>query len=489
MTDPTSRIERWLVLLTPWAALAVVALGLRVGAPSAVRAAVVYGAPPAAAETGAAWQVVVFQEDHGVRESLAGTPIEVTARGRDGVARWSGATNEDGVAEAFLGGLAGLGRHVSLDVHSAGARLASGDVSPSAPVPRARPRSAWVPFAHREGPVVLDVAVLGQRVASGFPASVWVRASDATTRLPLAGVTIEPERDSSLSVVHSDAQSDAGGWAGFTVIPMGHAVPLTLHARDSQGRTGEWAGALFVSPGGAQIVARHRYAPEEEPALDVVVPNERATIYVEIDDAQGRAWAGTVDMRHLAAQGGAQGEPWPRVRVNVPPLAPALYWAVTSGDPGGASQLGPGTMTRPFVVAATDEAGLAFGTDPEQCAARSDPRDAARALPVCLALAAAAPVPRWIALDGFSGQRAKNESARAKGLGLALAGVGVGAVLEALLLVRAARRTRARWMAVERAYGEAPPREVAEWAWRVGLAVLVALLGFALLIAFLARES
>ena len=43
-----SRWERGAVVLTPLVAVATMAMGLRIGARSAVRAAVVYGAPPSA---------------------------------------------------------------------------------------------------------------------------------------------------------------------------------------------------------------------------------------------------------------------------------------------------------------------------------------------------------------------------------------------------------------------------------------------------------
>jgi hypothetical protein len=252
---------------------------------------------------------------------------------------------------------------------------------------------------------------------------------------------------------------------------------MLLHARAPDGRTGEWDGGLFVSPGAAQLTADERCAPDREPVLDVVVPTLRTTAYVEIDDARGRAWAAAVP---LAAAAGAM----PHATVRAPRLAPGLYWAVAADDPAGASQLGPGTVVRPFFVAASDEAALAMGLERDECAPRPDPRETPRALSVCLALAGATPVPRWTALEGFTMQHARDSERRQLGLGIGLGAILLAVLLEAALLLRAAVRSRARLRAASSEEGGAVP--VAR-AWSVGVGVLVALLGFALLAAFLAR--
>ena len=40
---------------------------------------------------------------------------------------------------------------------------------------------------------------------------------------------------------------------------------------------GDWAGALFVSPGAPEIVTRDRYGPEDAPSFEVVAPDLRKT--------------------------------------------------------------------------------------------------------------------------------------------------------------------------------------------------------------------
>jgi hypothetical protein len=425
-----------------------------------------------------AWQVATFEEDRGVREPAGSAGVTLVARTPSRVARWEGTTNEDGVAEVQLP--FSEDDPLQLEVVSQAAILASGEARKAPPgVTRRAPTTAWARFARREGPVALDVAVLGERVASGFPAAVWVRATDASSGVPLAGVSIEPEPDSSLVPTAPSYRTDARGWAEMVATPVGHAVAMTLNARTADGHRGVWAGALFVSPGAAQLRVRQRIAPDEEPVFHVVVPTVRTTAYVEVDDVQGRAWAAVVS---LGSEGGAM----PQADVQAPRLAPGLYWAVVAGDPAGAARLGPGTLALPFVVAATDAAALAFGLDPSECIEPRDPRETPRVLSTCLALSGARPVPRWEAVEGFSQLHLAERMRRGRGMSLALTAIGAGMVLEVLLLLRAASATRARLRVTPDGEDESLPVR-AHPAWTVAIALLVAVLGFLLLAAFVAR--
>jgi hypothetical protein len=146
---------------------------------------------------------------------------------------------------------------------------------------------------------------------------------------------------------------------------------------------------------------------------------------------------------------------------------------------------------RPFFVAADDEAALAFGLDPETCAAARDVREEPRALSSCLALAPASPIPRRTALEGFSLLRAADAVRRARGLRIGVFAIAIAVLLEAALLLRAAAASRA---AVPMGVDEpgnpnaiGPARFTAGRGWSVAVALLVALLGFALLAALLVR--
>jgi hypothetical protein len=474
-----ARVERLLLVVTPMAAMATVALGLRLGATSAVRAAVVSGAPASGAGTGLAWPMVAFDEDQGIRTPVSLPDVEVVARQGGVEARWHGGTNEDGAAEVLLPFTT---PEVHLEIHAGKALLAEGDASPPPMLVRTVPASSWASFSRRDGDVVLDVAVLGQRVATGFPASLWVRATDSVIHAPVAGADIEPEADSSFVPAAAHVATDARGWAHVLATPVGHAVGIVLHATTKNGRTGVWAGGLYVSPGAAELALAERVAPGEGPAIDVIVPTLRTVAYVEVDDAHGRAWATAVPVR------GGAGE-MPRVTVRAPPLAPGLYWAVEAGDPAGTSQLGPGSVARPFFVAGSDAAALAFGTDAEACTPPSDPHDAARVVSVCLALAAATPVPRWTALEGFTMHHARDAQKRARGLAIGLGAIALAVILETLLLLKAAVSSRARLQAAEAEAGEggAGGGRLVSRRWNIGIALLVALMGFALMGALLAR--
>src|SRR5579872_2401206 len=98
----TVRVERSIAVLAPFVAMAAVAVGLRVGAPDAVLAAVVVAAPASGAGTGLAWQVAAVQDQGAMRTPLAGIALELRAHAGPAEALWSGWTNRDGVAEALL---------------------------------------------------------------------------------------------------------------------------------------------------------------------------------------------------------------------------------------------------------------------------------------------------------------------------------------------------------------------------------------------------
>ena len=452
-----------LLVLTPAVAMTAVAIGLRLGARGDVRAAIVYGAPAAGAQRGPRLA------DRGLRRGPGRARAGDRARGKrplaraaDASAQWHGVTNADGVAEARLE-LPHTDR-LELEVRSAGAALAQGEIEPAA-LPAREPRPAqtgWLRFARREGSIALDVAAFGQRVAPGFPAELWVRATDARTQAPIGDVAVALDSDTSLTLGPTGlatARTDSRGWARIVATPVGLAVTVTLRARSPDARSGDSIGGLFMSPGAPSLEVTRRAEPGAPIAIGVTMPTARNAAYVEIDDSAGRAWAAT-------AAPTAQADGASAASVQAPGLTPGLYWAVAAADPASAASLAAGTIVRPFFVASSDEAALAFGTDRAACAPPRDPRETASAVSACLALSAIAPVARWTALDGFVMQRARGREARAKGLAVALGALAIAILLEAALLLRAGVGGRGRTVAV---------------------AVLVGLLGFALLAAFIVR--
>ena len=472
-----ARGERLLLVLTPAVAMTAVALGLRLGASGAQVAAEVRGAPASGAGTGLAWQIVVSRDEHGAREPVGGVELDGIARAAGVDALWHGRTNDDGVAEALFA--LPVAQRVWMQVRTGATLLAEGICDGPPPEGRAEPANpagGWLSFARREGAIAIDVAVLGHRVAPGFAAELWVRATDAVTGAPLRGVTVDLEDDSSFvraSPGPRGVVTDTRGWATLTAVPAGLAVTATLRARSREARMGEWTGGLYMSPGAARLETRRRWEPTESPEFAIATPTMWSNAYIEIDDSRGRAWA-------AARTPAAQRDGTSSVEVRAPALGPGLYWAVVSEDPAGAATLSPGTIARPFFVASTDEAALAFGTDRQECLSPADARETSSAVSSCLALSATPPVPRWRALDGFAAARAVDRGTRAKGRAIALGAIVAAMLLEAILLLRA---STARNMTTTAAAARA------ERLARVAVALLVGLLGFALLAAFIARAN
>ena len=210
-----SRVERLLLVLTPAVAMTAVAVGLRLGARDEMRAALVYGAPPASRTAALAWQVSSSTSTR-VRASprplwtstcsgtvrarpCAGTARRTAMGSRRRVSSW-----RRGIRPTRSRGRKRRKRRQRQRARSAadprgavrgrvartrGRRAAAARPSGCHRCARGR-ETGWLAFARREGPIALDVAALGQRVAPGFPAELWVRARDAPTRRPLAGVAI-----------------------------------------------------------------------------------------------------------------------------------------------------------------------------------------------------------------------------------------------------------------------------------------------------------
>jgi hypothetical protein len=471
-----SRIERALLWVTPAAAVTTVALGLRLGAGDTLLAAVVVAAASSKAETGLAWQLRTLRESEAGREPVALRSIRIRVSTRSAQASWEGATNDDGVAEPFLAVPALDPIH--LEVWSGPTLLAAGDARPPpaaavhAPPALGPVTSAWARFARREGAVLLDVAVLGQRVAPGFPATVWVRATDSATGAPIQGASIVPTAEASFAPAVDTARTDARGWARVIATPIGHVVTMEVLGRAPDGREGQWTGGIYVSPGAAKLTAPARFSLDEAPQINLELSTVRMLEYVEIDDASGRVWAATVP---LEADGGAARH----AQIVAPQLPAGLYWIVSSGDPAGAAALGPGTAALPFFVARSDDDALRLEGDLAECAPPRDRGEVRRVLEICRALVAPTPVPRWTAVDGFPALYARRTAARTRGLVVALAGVGVGSLLEIVLLIRASRGMPS--------FAVSPGPQAAGRPFAIALAILVALLGFVLLTAFLLR--
>jgi hypothetical protein len=533
----------------PVVAVAALMVGLRVGASDAVRAAVVFGAPPARAaaggETRLAWQVLTFRDDRGVRETLALKGLSVTARARGQEARWTGESNEDGVAEVSLA------FHVDAAAGSAGAGAftAEDDVEivvrqDGDPVPLAAGRAAWderpdtwgaapaaaagtseaagtsagtgtdggtdaragahggtgaaagdgspadasavaaavatsiVRPAKRDGAIGLDVVVEGERLVTGFPTPVWVRAS-TPPGVPRGGVTIAVTPEPGLRPERDRATTCDDGWAELSLVAEAHVTGAAL-AATAPGHPdvrGAWFGALPVAAG-AFFPKMPRVLPAGAPAPVVLVaPNPRSVVYAEIDDTRGRAFGAALPVKL------EPGDPTPRARFELPPLAEGLHWLVVSGEPRGAERLRGASIAKPFLVTASPSGALgdAPGVD-VQSACSVGP---------WLAQRAASGFPRWVALDGLPARSAGNAGKRRLGLVIGVVALAAAGLLEALLLVATSREARVDLALASLEEDGVSAEEVTAKppGGSLAIAILVAILGFALLAALFVAKA
>lgn len=472
---PRLRGRTVIQVAAPIAAIATLMLGLRVGARDAVRAAVVLGAPPARPAPGRpttlAWQVVTFLDDRGVRETIPIADLSAIARSKGKEARWTGASNGDGVAEISLAidGLA-RGDDVELEIRAAGdpEPLAAGHVTwrdpPWASASGDTDAAAARPSS-RTGAIALDVLVENGRLVPGFPSSIWIRATPPAGTAK-AGVTIAATPEPGVLIEPATTTTCEGGWAEIGATAQAHVVGAAFDAKAPSGPTGRWFGALPVAPGAFQVNAP-RVLAEGAPAVAVLVaPNPRHVVYVEIDDEVGRAAAAAL------AVAVEPGDPTPRARFDLPPLAAGVHWLVVSGEPRGAEHLGGAAIAKPLLV------GDAPGVDPK----------VACSVGPWLARRRADGFPRWIALDGLPMRSAKNRGRHRAGLLIGLVALLAAGVLEAILLVAAAREARVAMQLAELEEGEAAmgERVVARPpGGSLAVALLLAVIGFALLAALL----
>ncbi len=446
--------QRIVLVVTPLVAMATLAVGLRIGASDATHAAVVRVAPHARGQTAYTWQITTILEDHGVPEVEPRAGVTVRAHAGNGKeATWTGDTDEDGVAEVRLD-LPGVerGDPVDLDIHGAGLDepLAHGRVTWDQTAWAVVAPGPFVRSSKREGKVALDVAILGERLVARVPTPVFVRAISRDDGHAIGGVTITPEPDPGLATSAPSATTCASGWARLDAAPVMMSASLSLHAKTADGRTGEWFGEMPVAPGAmdARVVDAKAGTPLH---LEVRAPSER-TAYVEIDDDTGRAFAAAAPMLPSGTLALAS--------FDVPPLAPGLAWLVTSSDARGAEKLAGAALARPFLVAG-DPMPPGLPRTGDACA-----------VDAYLALHPAGGFHRAIGLDGFVGRDASNAKRKNKGRAIALASLAVAAVLEGLVIVQSSRRGKE---------GAGPTND----GLTVVVSLLLALLGFGLLAAFL----
>lgn len=484
----------------PLVAVLTLMIGLRIGAGEAVRAAVVYGAPPGHpapdGKTRLAWQLLTFLDDRGVKETVPMRGLTVTARAKGQEARWSGASNADGAAEIALEmeGLA-YGDPVDLEVRAEGEKdpIASGRVSWPATKNEDRATGTETAAAARptvrSGAVGLDVVIEGERLIAGFSTPLWVRVTPPPGATK-TGIVIEADPEPGLLAEREKATTCGAGWAEFPMTAQAHVTGAGFVARGrgaaeaeagAEGGAdagagpgavaGKWFGALPVAAG-AFFVSAPRWLKENEASTAVLIaPNPRDVVYAELDDTRGRVVAAALP---VATE---KGDPTPRARFDLPPLAPGLYWLVVSGEPRGAERMAGAAVAKTFVVGD----GKALGVNVHD----------ACSLGPFVAQRPATGFPRWVAVDGLPARSASNLFRHRLGLFIGLVSLLAAGILETLLLVAASREARISLQLAELDEDDPAAKKVtaATPGGGVVAAILIVVLGLALLAVLLIAKG
>jgi hypothetical protein len=469
-----TRFRTFVLVVTPLVAVLVLVLGLRVGAKGAVRAATVYGAPPAKGSTVVAWQVVTFLDDRGVREATAMKGLEVTATTKSGKkASFRGDTNVDGVLEVALDVLdrspppGGEELHLVVTGPGESLPLAEGDVRvPEGPFGSGEDSTRATPVraTKRTGSLEVELFVADQVLVVGAEVQAVVRVRDANGKtIEGAELTVVPEPGVDAK---GFSRTCADGFGFGELYALFHTTGLTVNAKTADGREGSLFAALPVAHGATPVEAPREVRERESFAATVRAPGTRNVAYAEVDDAYGRVFALPLDLLPDARG--------PKATFTVPGLPAGNYWLVTSGDPRGAEKIEGSTVARYFRVGKHVE-------DTQACAARAD-----------LAMHPGRGFVRSELLDGLESRRRDDTKREHLGLGMALVGLLAAAVIETLLALQAVREARETIEgAVREAEGEAAAQKMTKRAsaGSVAVGIAIVVLGFALLAVLLVWKA
>lgn len=349
---------RRLLLVLPAVAVGIVLWAvLSTGWPAPVLIARVVGGPTLGT-TSLSWRLSVQRLSAERLEPSPGLDVRVSVDSGSERAVWAGTTDGAGEVEAVLRltrPLAGAA-HVRVEA-SEGQLLAVGDVELDDKTWRqgARRQSLWVP-GRQQGELWLRVSPMEGTFAVPFTSELLIEVTGgATHREPapgavsayqgIAGVTLEAELSGAeRSDPTAPLRTDENGRVRLGLRPQEHAILLQLRARtpaegvavgqdepaglrfqphaDSSPSTGEWFGALPVTPG-----ALHAALDGTRLIVRSPIPRERA--YVSLVDEQHRLAGYTLALAP-DAEGGASAS----VQLDSELLAhsPELY-AVVSSEP------------------------------------------------------------------------------------------------------------------------------------------------------------
>lgn len=461
------RTNKYLLFLIPLFTVITLGLGLRIGAERTVRAARLHAAPPPAHLNVLAWQLFTYENQRDLYEAVAIANLTATARAHGEQVTWQGASSVHGIAEMrFPFQTLDPNETVSIEVRIQNdpIPLLTDDVRLSSLRSDANdaPSLRFVRPLLREGDLHIDVVPLDGQLATGFHSRVFARVTDASGR-PVPRIAISLNPDPGVTTPASATTCDTG-WAEFEASAVMHAIQIELNVESADKKlTGKWVGPLPVAAG-ASDVHFSRTPPANKPfhvAIDA--SNARSEVFAEINDANGRIFAGeflfqTVDGRKVAS-------------FEAPALPPGNYWLVASGTPEGTENAAhPGSLSHPFFV---HEGALPSCSIVERLASFQKTH-----------------FPRKTVSDSLSARHAQDRKNKSLGIAIAIIGLIAGALLETLLLLRGVGRATTELSNASespeesRALGNSGKESM-----RVVVGVLITLLGFALFTAIVLWAS
>jgi hypothetical protein len=298
----------------------------------------VWGVPAEGAKA-AAWRLETMERQFGSDRAVAvdGMELSVLQGGRS-VAGWSGASGEDGVAEATLRADEPLSGTVEVRVARGNTLLALGPIALHAAPPVTLATSAIEGTA--AGPIALRVEVSRGVLAAPFAGVIVVRAT--RDGAPAEGISLDVTAGGAdLAPGSKGVRTSPSGEASIRIIPVWHAIELKIEATDPRAESAApkstWEGGLPVHPGALWLgLAR--------PSAQVMSPVPRDRVYVSALGPAGRVFGQVVPLAKNES-GLYEGA------LDVTELSSLGAEAITiAGDP---QELGTGTVTWPLDSAAS----------------------------------------------------------------------------------------------------------------------------------------
>ena len=320
---PERSRSRYAAAVAPRAALylmpslAVLATAVLVLGPGRERPAVgvrIWGVPAEGANV-AAWRLLTVERQFGADRAIPvdGMELTVSQAGRR-LATWSGASGEDGVAEAVLRPEEPLGGTLDVSVTRGPTALAGGSIALRHPPPvTVEPRPVQ---GTSRGPIALRVEVARGVLAAPFPGALRVTAT--RDGAPADGVRVRATLTGAAPATPGSLETttDANGLAEIAIVPQFHSVDLKLEATDPRA---DPPGAGASSPALAPSAPAHApSAPALAPSAPAPAPSEPApstsTWEGEIPVRPGALWLAPARPAALVAS------PVPRDRLYISAL-------------------------------------------------------------------------------------------------------------------------------------------------------------------------